>query len=219
MATHRRSDVPRVQRRRPSLKVPVSVEHRLQRDRDTIRKANMNLHPIAVTKSLVNVFRVVFFSLATALSLGSFQPVAADEGYADKAQRNSLTGNWYVTVRVDPGQAPITALQTYFEDGNMIEETNSTAIRSLGHGSWKPIGHRQFRRTFLIFSFDASRNFTGRAERTHTLELSHDGRFFANLGGAINRYDREGNLLSSQTTGPGEVGVRFREELPIVPGQ
>lgn len=204
---------------RSFLKVPFGVAHRRQRRPANRIEANMNSHPISTATSLAKTSRFVLLSLAAALSLASYQPVGAQEN-GEGTRRNSLTGNWYVAtgVPVQPGQIPLTALQTYFGDGNLMEESNSTAIRSLGHGSWKRMGDRHFRRTFLTFRFDASRNFTGRSERLATLELSHDGQTFTNLGGFINVYDRAGNLLSSQATGPGEFGVRFRDELPLAPG-
>lgn len=182
---------------------------------------NMNSHLLSLASSLSKASRLVLFALVAAFGMAFYQPVAADQAKGEGARRNSLTGNWYVATGavVPPGQAPLIALQTYFDDGNLIEESNSPAIRSLGHGSWKRLGHRQFTRTFLIFRFDASRTFTGRSERLATLELSHDGKTFTNLGGFISVYDAAGNLLSTQATNPGEVGVRFRNELPLVTGQ
>ena len=202
---------------RSSLTVPVGVELG-PRARETLGKANMNLHPVHMAKSMANVSRfVLYLSVAAALSLATYQPVAANQRDGDGAERNSLTGNWYVPVAAQPGQVALTALQTHFADGNLIEESNSTAIRSLGHGFWKRIGHRRFTQAFLVFRFDASRNFTGHSERLATLELSHDGQTFTYLGGTLNVYDREGNLVSSDITPAGVRGVRFREALPLVP--
>src|SRR6185503_1856410 len=54
-------------------------------------------------------------------------------------EERKLTGNWLVTVtRINPPPTlPPTflSLMTCFEDGNVSEESNTTTIRSTGHGN------------------------------------------------------------------------------------
>jgi hypothetical protein len=184
---------------------------------NTIRKRKMNLHAIPTAMCFAKVCRALCLSLVAALSLVSFGPVAAEDDRGQGAHRNSLTGNWYLNVPAGPGQVALTALQTYFADGNLMEESNSMAIRSLGHGFWRPIGHRRFIQGFLTFRFDGpSRNFTGRSERLATLELSEDGQTFTNLGQTLNVYDASGNLVSSTPQSSSVVAVRFSESHPFI---
>src|SRR5258705_12823570 len=92
---------------------------------------------------------------------------------ADKTiEARKLTGNWIVTVtRVNPppGVAPtFLSLMTYFEDGNVSEESNTTSIRSTGHGNWERAAHQQFTRSVSFFRFDATRNYLGTGRITAT---------------------------------------------------
>ena len=113
-------------------------------------------------------------------------------------EKRTLTGNWMSTVtRVDPlpGQPPtFLSLQTFFEDGNFLEENNDTAIRSTGRGHWERIGPRQFMNSFILFRFDAARNYLGTLQPTTTITLSEDGSEFQGDTVAL-VYDASGNLV------------------------
>lgn len=128
----------------------------------------------------------------------------------DGNQKRTLTGNWIVTVtRINPPPAlapTFLSLMTYFEDGNILEESNTTSIRSTHRGSWERIGHQQFSRTSISFRFDPARNYLGTSRITATVTLSEDGsQFQANA--MVQSFDAAGNLLTTaQST---EVGQRF----------
>ena len=120
------------------------------------------------------------------------------------------TGNWMVTVtRVNPppGLAPtFLSLMTYFEDGNVSEESNTTSIRSTGHGNWERVGHLQFTRSVNFFRFDSTRNYLGTGRITATVTLSEDGSQFQ-ASAVVQNFDSSGNLLTTlQST---EVGLRL----------
>jgi len=113
-------------------------------------------------------------------------------------EEKKLTGNWISTItRLEPlpGQAPtFLSLQTFFEDGNFLEENNDTAIRSTGRGHWERTGPQQFINSFIVFRFDAARNYLGTLQPTTTITLSEDGSEFQ--GDTVARiYDPSGNLL------------------------
>ena len=146
--------------------------------------------------------------IATALlSLLSIPPLTrADETNEDKKP----TGNWMVTVtRVNPPPtlAPtFLSLMTYFNDGNFIEESNTSSIRSTHRGNWERIGHLQFTRSSVSFRFDAARNYLGTSRLTATIVLSEDGTQFQGTA-VIESFDGSGNLLTTaQST---EVGQRL----------
>jgi hypothetical protein len=146
-------------------------------------------------------------ALAIVVSLITIQ---AASGASNSNEKQTLTGNWVVTVtRVNPppGLPPtFLSLQTYFADGSFLEESNTTLIRSLAHGDWEKTGQRQFTRSFLFFRFDASRNFIGTQTSTATITLSEDGQVFEGVG-VIQIFDVDGNLIA---TGQGtEVGNRL----------
>jgi len=119
---------------------------------------------------------------------------------ADEAnEQMTLTGNWISTVtRLDPplpGQnTNFLSLQTFFEDGNFLEENNETVIRSTGRGHWERTGPRQFVNSFIFFRFDAARNFLGTVLPTTTITLSDDGSEYQS-DTVAKAYDASGNLL------------------------
>jgi hypothetical protein len=128
----------------------------------------------------------------------------------DSNEKRTLTGNWLVTVtRVNPPPSlPPTflSLMTCFEDGNVSEESNTTSIRSTGHGDWERTGHQQFTRSIVFFRFDATRNYLGIGRITATVTLSEDGSEFV-ADAVVQNYDASGNLLTTlQST---EVGHRL----------
>jgi hypothetical protein len=129
---------------------------------------------------------------------------------ADGDEKNSLTGNWLTSV-VRPAPLPVLlSLQTYFADGNALDESNSTVIRSLGHGHWQRDGHATFTRFTLNFTFDAARNFTGTTERTTRIMLSADGQTYSSLSTVTRRFDAAGNLISTVADPAGiETARRF----------
>ena len=123
---------------------------------------------------------------------------ADDRNGHDGNGKRTMTGNWMSTAtRLDPlpGQAPtFLSLQTFFEDGNFLEENNEAAIRGTGRGHWEKIGHRQFINSFVFFRFDAARNYLGTVQPTTTITLSEDGNEFQ--GDTVAQvYDASGNLV------------------------
>ena len=116
----------------------------------------------------------------------------------DANEKRTLTGNWMSTVtRGDPlpGQpSTFLSLQTFFEDGNFLEENNDTPIRTTGRGHWERTGPRQFINSFILFRFDAARNYLGTLQPTTTITLNEDGSEFQ--GDTVAQvYDVSGNLL------------------------
>jgi hypothetical protein len=147
-------------------------------------------------------------ALLGAALLGSSSAASAE---ADEEGRGTLVGTWLVAVKRPAPLPDILSLQTFTssnpdEGGEVLEESNSTAIASLKHGEWAPVGHRQFARTMIAFRFDAQRQYLGMAKVIATLELSRDGsRFVAQA--RVEFYDLNGNLVQS-FTGLTETGVR-----------
>jgi hypothetical protein len=133
----------------------------------------------------------------------------AQEGNQPSANhKHELTGNWMVTItRVNPppGLAPtFLSLMTYSDDGNFLEESNTTAIRSTHRGSWEQIAHQQFGRSSTAFRFDAARNYLGTSRLTATVTLSEDGTTFQ-AEAQIQNFDPAGTLLvTSQSTESGQ---------------
>lgn len=154
------------------------------------------------------------FLLAVALlfSLGSIPLLtrANDGNGQDGNEKRTLTGNWLVTVtRVNPPPTlPPTflSLMTHFEDGNVLEESNGTTIRSTARGNWERTGHQQFSRTMTLFRFDSTRNYLGTGRITAAVTLSEDGSEFQG-NAVIQNFDPSGNpTTTAQST---EFGQRF----------
>ena len=135
---------------------------------------------------------------------------ANDRHGHDRNEKRTLTGNWLVTVtrfNPAPGLAPtFLSLMTYFEDGNFLEENNTTSISSIRRGNWERIGHQQFTRSFIAFRFDATRNYLGTVQVTATVTLSEDGSAFQ-ADAVIQNYDTLGNLVTTRQST--EVGQRL----------
>ena len=128
----------------------------------------------------------------------------------DRNEQRTLTGNWLVTVtrvNLPPTLAPtFLSLMTYFNDGNFIEESNTTSIRSTHRGDWERTGHQQFTRSSISFRFDAARNYLGTSRLTAAVTLSEDGSEFQG-NAVVQSFDPSGNLVTTaQST---EVGQRL----------
>jgi hypothetical protein len=150
-----------------------------------------------------------FIALAIVVSLAA---VGLASGGPILQKGGTLTGNWLVTVtRIDPppGLPPtFLSLQTYFAEDLFLEESNTNLIRSSARGMWDTTGLRQFRRSFLFFRFDASRNFIGTARNRATITLSEDGQRFR-ADAILELFDADGTPLS--TSRAIEMGQRQTE--------
>ena len=144
--------------------------------------------------------RIFLATLAFASTVVLSPPILADESN----QGHQLDGTWMVTVyRVSPppGVAPtFLGLITMTPDGQVVEESNTTSIRSLGHGEWFKTGPRQFRRLTVNFRFApppaAFRTYIGVTRIIADLQLNKDGDEFT-AESIIENYDADGNLIAS----------------------
>ena len=161
-----------------------------------------------IAARLVDMLHMIRMVLAAALvSVMAQQPAsAADSSIERRLERYTLIGNWLVEIP-RPGLPNLISLQTYFADGNMLEESNSSAIRSLAHGEWDITGRREFRRIWTILRFDAARNFIGYHRNTATITLSQDGRTFE-AKSTIQLIDAATGAITS-TTQASETGRRL----------
>ena len=135
-------------------------------------------------------------------------------GTPASSDRKTLAGNWMVAVDLitpPPGVPPhFLSLQTYIEDGTLLEETNTSRVRSLAHGKWERVSRRQFTRSWLFFRFDVSRNFIGTSKNTATITLNEDGNEFRVTEATVELFDAAGNLISRTSDAGGtEVGTRL----------
>ena len=147
------------------------------------------------------------FGWALLMSLMPLQ-AARGESIAEADQEGlSPVGTWLEHVERPP-LPPLLTMQTFFADGNSLEESNSTLIRSLQHGSWKDIGHGRFSATGLSFVFDENRIWTGSTRRDMIFQLSRDGQTFVSVKGMTYHYDTDGNLVSKTPDVPGSLTAR-----------
>ena len=142
----------------------------------------------------------ILLAAALILSLGSIPLLTRANGQNghNGNEKKTLTGNWISTAtRLDPlpGQAlTFLSIQTFFEDGNFLEENNESAPRSAGRGHWERTGHQQFTNSFVFFRFDAAGNYAGTVRPTTTITLSDDGsEFHGDTEAKV--YNVSGNLL------------------------
>ena len=140
-------------------------------------------------------------SLAFGFSIMLSQTALGDQS---SSEGHGLEGSWMVTVtRINPppGTSPtFLSLMTLTPDGQVLEESNTTAIRSLGHGEWVKIGPWQFQRTALNFRFApppaAPRTYIGVSRITAILELNRRGDEFTGKS-MIESFDQDGNPVAT----------------------
>ncbi len=142
-------------------------------------------------------------AVAVLISLVSVPLLTRADGPHEK---KALTGNWMVTVTPVPAAPPFLTLVTYFEDGNLLQESSGNTVRSTGRGNWKRSGHRQFTQSFVFFRFDAARTYLGTRVVTSTIALSEDGSEYQ-ADSVGQNFDTSGNLLT--TSGATEIGRRL----------
>ena len=133
---------------------------------------------------------------------------------------NQLAGLWEVAVNRGPTLPPLTALETYFKDGNTIDDTNVTpaTLRGTGHGRWEHVSGRTYRVTKTFFRHDAAGAYLGTTKLRLEIELSADGDSF--VGRSIPEFrDPAGNLgpgsnVRSDVTRGTRLGVEPLPDLP-----
>ncbi|MEO7678430.1 MAG: hypothetical protein ABIV39_16855 [Verrucomicrobiota bacterium] len=142
-------------------------------------------------------------AVAVMISLVSIPLLTRADGPNEK---KALTGNWMVTVTPVPAAPPFLTLVTYFEDGNLLQESSGNTVRSTGRGYWERTGNQQFTQSITFFRFDAARTYLGTRVITSTITLSEDGSEYQAHSVGQN-FDTSGNLLT--TSGATEIGRRL----------
>jgi len=157
-------------------------------------------------------------SISVALAYGSLVPESA---LADgPPARQGLEGTWMVSIHnAANGGVPFLLLATFTEEGQYLGETNTTAIRSLEHGDWFKVGPREYMRTSVNFSFApppaAPRTYTGLTRITEKLALNQAGDEYTLVAGSLERFDQNGNLISTLPSGGTAVGRRCDSSTSI----
>jgi hypothetical protein len=130
--------------------------------------------------------------LSVALALCAAIPLHA---HGDDSQRSdpSIAGTW--VARVTTATSSFLSMTTFMPGGQVIEENNNTAIRSVAQGEWERAGGRQFIRTMYVLNFTAPRTFTGMTKVTNYIQLNHAGDEYDSTADT-ETYDASGNLVS-----------------------
>lgn len=137
---------------------------------------------------------IVGFGFALGLSITCAQPTwASNSGASDK---NSVQGTWISKV-TNPDGTSFLSLQTYFANGEFIEDANGPIFRTASQGEWVKTGPRQFLRTQTLFNFTStSRVFTGIIKIVAVMHLNEDGEVFT-AESTFQVYDTLGNLINT----------------------
>ncbi len=169
-----------------------------------------------MTRKVKPSFLIAIPGLALALCITMLNPQAnlrANPPAREEASstRQSLKGSWIVTVTRED-QSTFLSLMTFTSGGGVLEESNTTSIRSLGHGEWVRTGNRQFARTFVFFRFDGpTRGFIGTGRATANMRLGEDLNEFRAVA-RLERFDVNGNLIDTSTST--ELGRRLEMAEP-----
>ena len=155
-------------------------------------------------------------SIALAAAGGAAMSASAGEGGT-----NQLAGLWQVTVNRGPTLPPITALETYFKDGNTIDDASVAppTLRSTGHGRWEHVSGRTYHVTKTFFRNNpATGAYIGTTKLRMEIELSADGDSF--VGTSVPEFrDPDGNLQPGSNARRDVIrgkrlGVEPQPELP-----
>ena len=113
-----------------------------------------------------------------------------------------------------PGRVPFPALNSFFMDGNVIENGAglSSAKRSISHGRWQQVGKRTFiARSELQLFENADLSWSGWQVMERTLHVAADGNTLTSVA-TFMRYDTEGTLTFQGCAT--EEGTRQPEPAP-----
>lgn len=113
----------------------------------------------------------------------------------------TLVGTWVVNIPASPGSAEFNALQTYHEDGTIVETSDLLATLAEGpaHGVWRG-KKRDYSFTFELFAFDPDHNPVGRIRVRGTIKLIEDDSFMGDT--AVDFIEPDGNVILNIGGGP-----------------
>jgi hypothetical protein len=167
------------------------------------------------SRSWKRLYAVGALAFAGAFVLLAGQKPAA--GQDNNGEGRKLPGTWNVTLRFPdcttlcpcPGgvpNIPIPALQTYLQDGSMLEVGGGSPLRGPGLGSWEHLGRYQFETRFKFFLFKPDGTRRGSEEVTSRIDVTGSNSFEANA--TFDLFDPAGNVIS-QGCPINETATRF----------
>lgn len=128
--------------------------------------------------------------LAAILILLAGQRPVVGQGADAAAEAKRLVGTWNVTLQFPqcssacacPGgvpNIPIPALQTYLQDGSILEVSGGSPLRGPALGSWQHLGQQQFGARFKFFLFNPDGSRRGSEVITDHIDLTGPDAFQA----------------------------------------
>jgi hypothetical protein len=155
---------------------------------------------------------VAVVALVAAIALSAVGTMGAAAGGSAQSARNTLAGSWDVAVDRPAPLSDLRSLQTFTENGSVVEIANGGAtVRSPSHGAWKRVAGRDYASTIVFFRYDPqSGAYLGTQKINRTITLSQDGKSFTGIG-ISTLFDPAGNVLVSGLQAP-ETGTRIEVE-------
>lgn len=132
--------------------------------------------------------KTLIISIFTSLAIMLMVTGVAGNGDLDheRGRPRGLVGTWNATVTLlncADGTPlpipPIQALNTFLENGSMLETGNRSGNRSPGHGTWASLGRNRYEIRFMFFLFNADGTPNGRQEVHGEIQLSGRDQFTA----------------------------------------
>lgn len=124
-------------------------------------------------------------------------PKSGPDAPMAKGQAPSLVGAWEVTARRASGVGK--NLLTFSSDGTFFRSGDTHPVLSGGHGAWKEVGPNVFQASYVAFTFDSDRKWTGVNRNNLEIRLGEDGNSFRGTVKTSNR-DLQENVLSRGTS-------------------
>lgn len=142
------------------------------------------------------MYRVLIAALGI-VAIGATLATATSAGAGAESSGNQLAGTWIVTVNRPAPLPPLTSLQTYTDDGSMVESGNDTSARSPGYGSWERAQGRHYAATSVFFRFNPQTGaFIGSQRINRTIQLAEDGQSFTFVARVV-VLDPNGNAITT----------------------
>ncbi len=152
----------------------------------------------------------VVIGISLLVGLGGRNAALAHDG----EDNPSLSGTWKVSVTLTNPQTgvplplpqnPFLALNTFEQNGTMLETGSRGLFRSPGHGTWEHTGPHVFRAHWLFFLFAPDGSYIGTQETTKTMRLTSHDTFTADA--IVTIRDEADNVVRSGAAT--EKGARF----------
>ena len=138
-------------------------------------------------------------------------PMVAATASGQGTEGGRIQGTWETQITLNDCAGHVIrsfqGMLTFQQGGTLTEGTNTSALKTPGEGVWRLVGGNTYGFRFKNFNFNAQNLYTGWSIISGQLTVDSMGNAFAGLGGSVQVYDPNGNLVASLCAD--SAGTRF----------